>query len=290
MESAQAPAGPPDPPVPPPTPKVSGWALSSLITSVFCVPLVPVVLGIVALNKISKSGGRLSGMGLAVTGLVLGLCQVVLIPALAGLAVPVILKQRKKAEMSVALNNLKQIGTALMEFETEYGSFPSRQIYQNNTDKFRNATGGDSANDLLGLLVAGGIVDSEDIFYAKGGSRFFKRPDNVFNTPGTLLEPGECGFGYVMLKGGIPLATSMNNSGCPVVVAPLVPGSGEADPEFHTKPYDGRAVYLRIDQAVKNAPIDESGKVRVPGSRFTLFETGPDTVWGDDVPDVHPPE
>jgi prepilin-type N-terminal cleavage/methylation domain-containing protein len=218
------------------------------------------------------------------------LVVIAIIAALAGIAVPVILKQKKKADLSVATSNLKQIGIGLMEFESRYGSFPSQQIYRNNTNQFKNATGGDTANDLLGLLLAGGIVDSEEIFYAKGGSRSNKKPDNVFNTPGKLLEPGECGFGYVMLQGDVPLSTSMNNSGCPVVVAPLKPGSGGANPEFNDKPYGGMGVYLRIDQAVKTNAIDDTGKINLPGQNKSLFDTGPDTVWDNDNPDVKPPK
>jgi len=218
------------------------------------------------------------------------LVVIAIIAALAGVAVPVILKQQKKAAMSVATQNLKQVGLALMDFESRYGSFPSRQIYQNNTNQFKNASGGDTANDMFGLLLAGGIVDSEEIFYAKGGSRVSKKPDNVFNTPGKVLEAGECGFGYVMLQGDVPLSTSMNNSGCPVAVAPLKPGSGGSNPEFNKKPYDGMAVYLRIDQAVKKNPIDDTGKVILPGQNKTLFDTGPDTVWDTDNPDVKAPK
>jgi len=267
-------------------PRVSGWALSAWLTSVVCVPLVPIILGIVALQKIKNSGGRLSGSGLAVMGLALGLFEIVI----AWFTVPVMVESKKTSARAVAVQNLRQIGFILLDFETEYGSFPSRQIYRDNADKFKNATGGDSANDLLGLLLAGGIVDNEEIFYAKGGSRFDKKPDNVFDNPEKLLEPGECGFGYVMLEGDVPLSTAMPNGACPVVVAPLMPGSGGADTEFNHRPYDGVAVYLRLDLAVKSGRINEFGKVRLPENRHTLFETGPDTVWGDKMPDVRPPE
>ena len=158
---------------------------------------------------------------------------------------------------------------------------------------FPNARDGESANDLLGMILAGGIVESEEIFYARGGSRFRKMPDNVFDTPENLLEPGECGFGYVMLRGGVPMSTLHAEGSCaarPVLVVPLRPGSGGADPEFNKKPYGGRAVYLRLDQSVKLTWINDADKVVIPGSNRTLFETGPATAWGAEVPEVHPPE
>jgi prepilin-type N-terminal cleavage/methylation domain-containing protein len=217
------------------------------------------------------------------------LVVIAIIAALAGLAVPQILRARKSADRAEATNNLKQLGLALFSFEEQYGTFPSRQIYQDNSNQFKNGTGGDTANDLLGMLLAGGFSDSEEIFFAKGGSRSSKKPDNVFNTPANLLEPGECGFGYVMLQGDMAMSTTSNNSGCALAVAPLKPNSGGSNPEFNDKPYDGKAVYLRIDQAVKQNRIDDSGKVGIPGNR-TLFDTGPDTVWDTDNPDVKAPK
>jgi len=93
----------------------------------------------------------------------------------------------------------------------------------------------------------------------------------------------------VMLQGDLAMSTTSNNSGCALAVAPLRPNSGGANPEFNKKPYDGKAVYLRIDQAVKQNRVDDSGKVGIPGNR-TLFDTGPDTVWDTDNPDVKAPK
>jgi len=218
------------------------------------------------------------------------LVVIAIIAALAGLAVPQILRARKSADRAEATNNLKQLGLTLFAFEEQYGTYPSRQIYRDNTNQFKNASGGDSANDLLGLLLAGGFTDSEEIFYAKGGARINKKPDNVINSAAKLLEPGECGFGYVMLQGDLAMSATSNNSGCALAVAPLRPGSGGANPEFNEKPYDGKAVYLRIDQAVKQSKIIEGGKVSLPNQSNTLFDTGPDTVWDTDNPDVKAPK
>ena len=110
------------------------------------------------------------------------LVVIAIIAALAGLATPVILKARKSADLTQATNNLRNLAVFLFEFENEYGTFPSETIYTENSNRFRNASGGQSANDLLGLLIAGNFTDSEEIFYAKGGARSSKKPDNVINS------------------------------------------------------------------------------------------------------------
>ena len=40
---------------------------------------------------------------------------------------------------------------------------------------------------------------------------------------------------------------------------------------------------------MKQHLVGEDGRVLLPGT-LTLFERGPDTVWGDEVPDVRAPE
>jgi len=273
------------PAVPSGPPRVCGTAVASLVSVLF-IPLLPFVLGILALRDIHRSGGRLKGSGLAWTAMVLEAAKLLL---LFGLTTPSPLRHLKSVDRAEAMNDMKQAGLALASFEEEYGTFPSMQIYRDNTNQFKFVTEGETANDLLGLLLAGGFSDTEEIFFARGGARITKRPDNRFNAPEKLLEPGECGFGYVMLQGGRALSSKTDNGACPLLVAPLMPGSGGADPQFNPEPYEGQAIYLRIDQSVGQGAIDESGKVPIPEGH-TLFETGPGTVWGKDVPDVRTPE
>ena len=65
------------------------------------------------------------------------LVVIVIIAALAGLSAPVILKQRKAADRTEALNNVRQIGLSLFEFDAEYGSFPDN----NTAEDVKEATG-----------------------------------------------------------------------------------------------------------------------------------------------------
>lgn len=78
------------PPMPAMTPdntpvaRTSGWAIGSLVTGIMgflCLPpvlptLFAIVSGIVSLTSIRKSEGRLTGSGLAVAGLVLGIAAI----------------------------------------------------------------------------------------------------------------------------------------------------------------------------------------------------------------------
>ncbi len=262
--------------------------LASWFPLMLLLPMLPGILGIEARRKIKSSGGRMKGAGIAGFATVLSGVQLLLAP-LGGLAMPSVLRASKSADRAEAMNNLRQVGLALASFEEDYGTFPSRKIYEDNGCLSKNAWDGDSANDLLGLLLTSGFTDSEEIFFAKNGSPNSKKPDNRFNTPARLLEAGECGFGYVMLQGGRAMSSDTCDGACPLLVAPLMPGSGGADPAFNPEPYEGQAIYLRIDQSVHRTRIDKSGKIPLSDNR-TLFETGAGTVWGDDIPDVRPPE
>lgn len=217
------------------------------------------------------------------------LVVIAIIAALAGLATPAILRAKKAADLTEATNNLRNLGIFMFAFEDEFGTFPSQDIYTDNQNRFKNASGGTDANSLLGLLIAGGFVNTEEVFYAKGGASVNKKPDNVMNSPAKILEAGECGFGYVLINSTEAMSTS-DNGGRPLLVAPLAKGSGGSSPEFNDNPYNGRGVYLRIDQSVKQNAIDETDKkILLPGN-LTLFETGEDTVWDQENPFVQRPK
>ncbi len=52
------------------------------------------------------------------------LVVIVIIASLAGLTAPMVIRQRKKADQTQAISNARQIGLALFEFESEFGSYP----------------------------------------------------------------------------------------------------------------------------------------------------------------------
>src|SRR6478672_2565076 len=126
------------------------------------------------------------------------LVVIVIIAALAGLTAPMVIRQRKKADQTEAVSNARQIGLALFEFETAYGSFPDKTTA--TTVKENTGTtltfDGSTANDYFRQLMAAEIAQSETLFYAK--TAFSKKPDNVFNTTDKALSDGEVGFAYLL--------------------------------------------------------------------------------------------
>lgn len=205
------------------------------------------------------------------------LVVIVIIAALAGLTAPMVIRQRKKADQTEAVNNARQIGLALFEFETEYGSFPDDSTgtavaEATETTKISGAT----SNDRFRQLIRAGIAQSEAMFYAK--TAFTKKPDGVFNTDTDALEDGEVGFGMIVKADNTGLSAAGNPSR-PVVVAPF---KEALDGTFDSDYYDGKAVILKLDNSVASFNIvKSSGNVLINGKK--ILQTGEDTVWGVDL-------
>lgn len=117
-------------------PKVSGLAIASLVCGLLgfltagLSGIAAVITGHMAISAINKSGGALAGRGMSIAGLITGYLTVLIIPVavLAGLALPVIMKSKMKAERAESMSNHRQIGLALFAFEEEYGTFPSDEL------------------------------------------------------------------------------------------------------------------------------------------------------------------
>jgi len=106
--------------------KTSGMAIAALvlgILSIFTLGLTAIpalIFGIISLVIIEKSGGRLTGRGFAIVGIVapvLGLLplMVVLMPALS--------RTKEQAKRVVCLNNLKQLSLAWLMYADENDDF-----------------------------------------------------------------------------------------------------------------------------------------------------------------------
>lgn len=195
------------------------------------------------------------------------LVVIAIIAALAAMATPVIMKQQKKAAMTTATSNAKQVFLLMVEFDQDFGAFPNDDTADADVDL--NGYKGNNSNDYLAQLIAGGYVKSEEIFYAKAGSDTNKQPDNDFSTKTKTLEAGECGFAYIMNQ------STSDNTGRPILAAPME-GSGET---FKEDPYDGKSVVLRIDGAAKQLRLSNDKRAKVGGGK-TLFDDGDGTVWG----------
>lgn len=212
------------------------------------------------------------------------LVVIVIIAALAGLSAPMVIRQQKKAAQTEAVNNARQIGLAMLEFEVEYATFPGAESLVLVTRNFPDAValgvaGGDS-NGFFKMLFQANLTKSEDMFYAKGDG--IVKPDGNILTDADILSAGEVGFGYVT-KGGTSGFSTSGNPSRPYIVAPLERGATT----FDSGPYDGKAVILKVDNSVTSVNIRESDNTLLINGTNPLDAGNP--IWDAEAPTVVPP-
>lgn len=116
-------------PTPPPEPeRMSGKAIASVMISlVFVLGCftggLAVLLGILALAEINANPGRLRGRGLAMTGIIFGLCESAIF-----LLLPAMSHCGEAPYRAQCVNNLKQIAIALHNYHDVYECFPPAAI------------------------------------------------------------------------------------------------------------------------------------------------------------------
>jgi prepilin-type N-terminal cleavage/methylation domain-containing protein len=211
------------------------------------------------------------------------LVVIVIIAALAGLTAPMVIRQRKKADQTEAVNNAKQIGLAMFEFDAAYGSYPSQTTAESFPEATIGALFGTNSNDFFRQFIASEISSSETMFYAK--ANYTKKPDNVYNASGKALAPREVGFGYIM-NGDVAFSSSGNPSRV-LAVAPLAGSTTPAsDGTFDLETYDSKAVVLRIDNSVQSLNVQKTSKKAQLNNTAPikyLLDTGADSIWGEGV-------
>lgn len=209
------------------------------------------------------------------------LVVILIVMALAGLSSPVILKSRKASDRTEALNNIRQIGMALFEFDSDYGCFPDDQTA--NEVRKRTHTElkltGEFSNDYFRQLLAAGLK-SEKPFFAKQ-TALFHRPDDVYQTPSRALEGGEVGFSYIMAS-AVKGQDSSGDPGRPVVVG--VSDGARADWTFDPEVFGEKAIVLKLDNSAAALNVRTDNKFIATGvaGRY-LQTTGDNTPWGADV-------
>lgn len=130
-------------------PKTSGLAITSLVLGVLgavscgLTALVGLVLGIVALVKINKSQGRLSGGGLAIAGIAVSGILLLVAPITAAMLLPALAKAKSRAEHIQCVNHVKQLAVSVMLYANDHdGRLPDAdrwcdqvQVYLGNTSQ-----------------------------------------------------------------------------------------------------------------------------------------------------------
>jgi hypothetical protein len=119
--------------------QTSGQAIAALLCGIlsFCLPVLlgipALILGFLALGNINRSGGRLTGGGLAITGIVLGI-----VGSIGGvllqiaLLVPAVQQVRQAAAKTDCANNLKQITLAFHGYNDNFRTLPPAVVYDAN--------------------------------------------------------------------------------------------------------------------------------------------------------------
>jgi type II secretory pathway pseudopilin PulG len=105
-------------------PKTSAMAVTSLvlgILGVFCgvTALVGLILGIIAMVKVKNSGGRLTGNGLALAGVIVSAVFLVMIPIFAAMLLPALASAHNKAREINCVNNEKQLALAIRIYSSD---------------------------------------------------------------------------------------------------------------------------------------------------------------------------
>ncbi len=214
----------------------SGLAVASLVLGIAsliggCITGVPaIIMGAVALNKITKSNGTLEGKGMAITGLALGAFLAITGTAfLAGLLLPAYNVAAQKAHLIQSSSNARQIVLVLRNYAGDHnGSFPD------SSRDTRPAT----SNDAFRELFKAGLLEDEKIFSAAHSP--YSGDNRIGEVPyfASALEPRE--NHWAMTRG----LTDSASGRAPLVFENPVPGAA-GPPRWNAdkagQPVPGRA-------------------------------------------------
>lgn len=175
----------------------------------------------------------------------------VILAVLAACLVPSVVNQITKARQTSSIRNLRIIGLALYEFESEYRTFPNATTATEIRKKTRSplALSDHTSNDIFVQLLASGIATSERTFDTHSPST--RRPDGDWSSDATALAHGETGFAFVsgLSSKGTPSAS--------LVFGPVIPGMKTLD----TDAFEGKGVLLKLDNSVSSMRIGANGKI-----------------------------
>ncbi|MHC4456086.1 MAG: DUF4190 domain-containing protein [Planctomycetota bacterium] len=194
------------------TQKTSGLAIASMVIGIFGlnffvqlygfgIPCIAgLVLGLVALRKIKKSGGLLAGRGFAITGVILSTLEVIIAACLfagAAFVLPRFMDTHKTAYQMICSRNLKGLHKAILLYSNDYGGqYPQ-------------------ANKWCDLLVEHANASSEKFVCdsaAEGRCHYAINPNAKPNSPPDVVLLFETKGGWNQF-GGSELLTFENHKG-----------------------------------------------------------------------------
>jgi type IV pilus assembly protein PilA len=107
-------------------PATSGKAIASLVLGFFSafppIAILAVIFGHLSLSEIKRSAGRLTGKGMAITGLVFGYLGLAFIPILiiAAIAIPNLLRARLAANEASAASSVREVNMAEVRYASQH--------------------------------------------------------------------------------------------------------------------------------------------------------------------------
>jgi len=109
------------------TRKTSKLAVVALILAIIpCTTFIGLVLGIVALVRLSGAGGALKGKGLAIASICIPPLMIFVVGILAAIAIPNFVRFQSRAKQSEARSELRALYTASMSYQAEHDAPAAR--------------------------------------------------------------------------------------------------------------------------------------------------------------------
>jgi prepilin-type processing-associated H-X9-DG protein len=109
--------------------QTNGWAIASLVSGIigFVIPLIPgliaIVTGIIGIRKTADP--RVGGKGLAIAGLSVGACSILLSGCMISILLPSLNRARETANRVKCASNMRQVGQAILLYSNENrGAYP----------------------------------------------------------------------------------------------------------------------------------------------------------------------
>lgn len=196
------------------------------------------------------------------------------------IATTLVFRESRPAYRTGAINNAKQIGLALLEFDQEFGRMPSDATVADvvkATGTVLDHTDG-SSNAMFRQLIAYGLR-SEDIFFARHPEGTM-RPDNDFYGRDALKHK-EVGFSYV-----VGLDTKMDVD-IPMLMTPMK--TAGYDQFWIDEKYAGKAVILRLDNSAE-APLVRPSDDKVVDVHGVPILDAAQRYFGGKWPDIRHPK
>ncbi len=190
---------------------------------------------------------------------------IAILAALGAMSYGPIMDRMNDGDRQVASNNLKQIHTMLLQFNTDRGMFPcdssAEELMESYPDINFGELTGDNSNAYFRQLLMVEKSPTEKVFYAKincAGKTMAKEGDGKVAN-GRALERGENAMAYVMRKStseeGVKVGVKASDTNAPLAICGVYPSrtpySGDSV-VYDNSSFRGHVFVLSCDGSVKD--------------------------------------